>query len=79
MTMQLLDNKVRHFKTRGEIRFPFPAPACYHSVKMNGGSCFHNRQCCYGYLKLCDVAYVPPKPGFNTRVVNSIRTCKGEN
>ena len=75
--MQLM--KPRHFKTRNEIRFPSPAPECRNKLFMAGGKCFNGRQCYLGYLDLCDVAYVKPAPGFDTRVVNSIRTYKGEN
>ncbi len=77
--MQLLDEKPRHYHTRNEIKAPFPALECRSELFMAGGEYFNGRQCYLGFLGLCDVAYVHPPYSRNTRVVNSIRTCKGEN
>jgi hypothetical protein len=56
-----------------EMEFPDPPPACYPRTKAEGAKCVHYHQCYLGFLGLCDVAYVKPKPGLDTRVVESIR------
>ncbi len=63
-------------KMTNELQFHDLSHACYREIKLAGGKCFNGHQCYLGYLGLCDVAYVPPKPGPNTEVLDSIEACR---